>query len=185
MIVTRSAGQQIFELAGQSALSRLEQVAQRSDPDERALLAAGVHLGIVADEHKADFGRGDFLVRSVLGADRQSGALTVGAVVEVGTTVQFHVRDAATADEDLRTLLAGKRAAGALVFTCNGRGSHLFGTADHDAGIISGITTDQAVAGMFCAGEVGPVGPRSFLHGFTASVLLFDERSGDSTTATD
>ncbi len=182
MIVTRSEGQQLVELAGQSALSRLEQVAQQSNPDERALLAGGVHLGIVADEHKVDFGRGDFLVRSVLGADRQSGALTVGAVVEVGTTVQFHVRDAETADEDLRTLLAGKRAGGALVFTCNGRGSHLFGTADHDAGIVSGITADQAVAGMFCAGEVGPVGRRSFLHGFTACVLLFDERSTGTTT---
>jgi small ligand-binding sensory domain FIST len=183
MIVTRSEGQQILELAGQGALSRLEQVAQQSNPDERALLAAGVHLGIVADEHKVDFGRGDFLVRSVLGADRQSGALTVGAVVEVGTTVQFHVRDAATADEDLRTLLAGKRAAGALVFTCNGRGSRLFGTADHDAGIVSDITPDQAVAGMFCAGEVGPVGRRSFLHGFTACVLLFDERSAGGATS--
>jgi small ligand-binding sensory domain FIST len=175
MIVTRSEGNQLLELAGQTALSRLEQVAKSVDPDERSLLAGGVHLGIVADEHRLNFDRGDFLVRSVLGADRQRGSLTVGAVVEVGTTVQFHVRDAATADDDLRALLAGRRADGALVFTCNGRGSHLFGTADHDAELVSGITAGQAVAGMFCAGEVGPVGRRSFLHGFTACVLLFED----------
>jgi small ligand-binding sensory domain FIST len=173
MIVTRSEGNQLLELAGRSALSRLEQVASQVAPDERALLAGGVHLGIVADEHRVAFERGDFLVRSVLGADRGQGALSVGAVVEVGTTVQFHVRDAASADEDLRALLAGRRAHGALVFTCNGRGRHLFGTADHDAGLVADITSGGAVAGMFCAGEIGPVGRRSFLHGFTACVLLF------------
>ncbi|HEV7758015.1 MAG TPA: FIST N-terminal domain-containing protein [Acidimicrobiales bacterium] len=178
MIVTRSEGNQLLELAGQGALSRLEQVAGQVNPDERALLAGGVHLGIVADEHRVAFERGDFLVRSVLGADRQRGALTVGAVVEVGTTVQFHVRDAASADEDLRALLAGRRADGALVFTCNGRGQHLFGTPHHDADLVSDITTGRAVAGMFCAGEIGPVGRRSFLHGFTACVLLFEERRG-------
>jgi small ligand-binding sensory domain FIST len=178
MIVTRSEGNLLLELAGQSALSRLEQVAGQVNPDERALLAGGVHLGIVADEHRVAFERGDFLVRSVLGADRGRGALTVGAQVEVGTTVQFHVRDAATADDDLRALLAGRRADGALVFTCNGRGRHLFGTPHHDAALVSGITGDRAVAGMFCGGEIGPVGRRSFLHGFTACVLLFEERRG-------
>jgi small ligand-binding sensory domain FIST len=176
MIVTRSEGNQLLELAGQSALARLEQVARQVGPDERALLAAGVHLGVVADEHRVAFERGDFLVRGVLGADRERGALVVGAQVEVGTTVQFHVRDAASADEDLRALLAGRRADGALVFTCNGRGRNLFGTPHHDAALVADVTSDRAVAGMFCAGEIGPVGRRSFLHGFTASVLLFEDR---------
>jgi len=176
MIVTRSEGNQLLELAGQSALARLEQVARQVGPDERSLLAGGVHLGVVADEHRVAFERGDFLVRGVLGADRERGALVVGAQVEVGTTVQFHVRDAASADEDLRALLAGRRADGALVFTCNGRGRNLFGTPDHDAALVADVTSDRAVAGMFCAGEIGPVGRRSFLHGFTASVLLFEDR---------
>ncbi|HEY3141345.1 MAG TPA: FIST N-terminal domain-containing protein [Acidimicrobiales bacterium] len=174
MIVTKAEGMQVMELAGQSAISRLEQLASSAPPDDRGLLASGgVHLGVVADEHQADFGRGDFLVRSVVGADRETGALSVGALVEVGTTVQFHVRDAATADEDLRALLAGHRADGALVFTCNGRGRHLFGTPHHDARLVADIVSDHnAVAGMFCAGEIGPVGTRSFLHGFTACALL-------------
>jgi small ligand-binding sensory domain FIST len=176
MIVTRSEGNQLLELAGQSALARLEQVARQVGPDERSLLAGGVHLGVVADEHRVAFERGDFLVRGVLGADRERGALVVGAQVEVGTTVQFHVRDAASADEDLRALLAGRRADGALVFTCNGRGRNLFGTPHHDATLVADVTSDRAVAGMFCAGEIGPVGRRSFLHGFTASVLLFEDR---------
>ena len=116
---------------------------------------------------------GDFLVRNVLGADRAAGAVAVGDEVPVGATVQFQVRDAASADEDLRSLLAGHDAAGALVFTCNGRGTHLFGRPDHDAEVISDHVGSGAVGGMFCAGELGPVGGRSFLHGFTASVLLF------------
>jgi small ligand-binding sensory domain FIST len=172
MIVTRAEGNQVVELAGRRALDRLEQVATSAAPDERTLLTQGVHLGIVADEHQEAFGRGDFLVRSIVGADRQRGALSVGAMVEVGTTVQFHVRDASSADDDLRALLAGRQAEGALVFTCNGRGRQLFGEPDHDAQLVAEVTSGGAVAGMFCAGEVGPVGDRSFLHGFTACVLL-------------
>lgn len=173
MIVTNAVGEQIIELAGQPALVRLQQVARQADADDQALMAKGVHLGIAADEHRAAFDRGDFLVRNVVGADREQGSLTVGAPLEIGTTVQFHVRDAASADEDLRALLADHGAAdAALVFTCNGRGRRLFATADHDAELVADAC-DGAVGGMFCAGEIGPVGPRSFLHGFTASVLLF------------
>jgi small ligand-binding sensory domain FIST len=182
MIVTKSDGNALIELAGKSALSRLEQVANQIPTDERALLANGVHLGVVADEHQAAFERGDFLVRSVVGADRERGALHVGALLDVGTTVQFHVRDASSADEDLRELLATRRetAGGALVFTCNGRGRQLFGTSHHDASLVADVTKDAAVAGMFCAGEIGPVGGRSFLHGFTACVLLFHDRPGEA-----
>src|SRR5690606_24546325 len=177
MIVTRAEGNVIAELAGRPALVRLEDLARALPADERAQLAAGLHLGVAVDEHRVTFERGDFLVRNVLGADRASGALAVGDVVPVGTTVQFQVRDAAAADEDLRTLLAaasaGAEAGGALLFTCNGRGRRPFGEPDHDAPVPEAPAPSGAVAGMFCAGEIGPVGPRSFVHGFTASIALF------------
>jgi small ligand-binding sensory domain FIST len=102
----------------------------------------------------------------------------VGDEVSIGDTVQFQVRDAASADEDLKALLAGREADGALVFTCNGRGSHLFDMPDHDASVVVSELGTAAVGGMFCAGELGPVGRRSFLHGFTASVALFRDPEG-------
>jgi small ligand-binding sensory domain FIST len=139
------------------------------------LINQGLHVGLVMDEHKVDFGRGDFLIRNVLGADRTNGAVAVGELVDVGTTVQFHVRDAASADEDLRELLAFRHADGALLFTCNGRGTRLFDQPDHDAGVLSDLLGDPPLAGFFAAGELGPVGTRNFLHGFTASVVLFRE----------
>jgi small ligand-binding sensory domain FIST len=179
MIVTRAERSILFELAGRPALTRLEETAAAADDAERARLAAGLHLGVAVDEHRATFGRGDFLVRNLIGADRDAGALAVGAQVPVGTTVQFQVRDADAADEDLRALLAlasaDAQADGALVFTCNGRGQRLFGLPDHDAHAIDSAVRSGAVAGMFCAGEIGPVGPRSYVHGFTACVLLFHE----------
>jgi small ligand-binding sensory domain FIST len=175
LVVTRSEGSFIQELAGQPALDRLRELAEAVTDDERELLQNGLHLGIVVDEHQADFGRGDFLVRNVIGADRDTGAIAVGDRVAVGQTVQFHVRDAAAADEDLRALLAGAEGDGALLFTCNGRGRHLFGTPDHDAGLIAEILGPLPAAGGFCAGEIGPVGGRNFLHGFTASLALFAE----------
>lgn len=174
MIVTKSERQVIYELAGQPALARLLGLVDSLGPDERALVQGGLHLGCVIDESKSTFERGDFLIRNVLGADREVGAIAVGDEVPVGATVQFQVRDADSADEDLRALLAGRHASGALVFTCNGRGTHLFGRPDHDAEVVSDHVDGGAVAGMFCAGELGPVGGRSFLHGFTASVLLFE-----------
>jgi small ligand-binding sensory domain FIST len=178
MIVTRAEGNLVAELAGRPALERLEELARALAPDERAKLATGLHLGVAVDEHRMTFGRGDFLVRNVMGADRASGALAVGDVVPVGTTVQFQVRDADSADEDLRALLSAAsatEAGGALLFTCNGRGQRLFGEPDHDARAVEAAVRSGAVAGMFCAGEFGPVGPRSFVHGFTASIALFHD----------
>lgn len=172
LVVTRSEGNVIYELAGKPAVERLEELVASLSPEERMLLGGGLHLGRVIDEHRVEFGRGDFLIRGVLGADRSVGALAVGDHVELGAVVQFQVRDAASADEDLRLLLDGEAARGALVFTCNGRGSHLFGEPGHDAEVVSELT-GAAVGGMFCAGEVGPVGGRSFVHGFTASIALF------------
>ena len=174
LTVTRSERNVLYELAGQPALDRLMALIDSLDPTERNLASRGLHIGIVVDEHLADFARGDFLVRGVLGADRDAGAVAVGAEIEIGTTVQFHVRDSMTAHEDLEALMAGRGSASALVFTCNGRGSHLFGIADHDAAEISGALDGRPVAGMFCAGEIGPVGGRNVVHGFTASVALFD-----------
>lgn len=172
MIVTRSEGQIVYELAGQPALDRLMAVIEGLSSEDRERAQHGIHVGRVIDERKADFGPGDFLIRNVLGGDRKVGAVAVGDEIPVGATVQFHLRDADSADHDLRALLSGCTASSALVFTCNGRGMHLFGRPDHDAELVA-ERVGPAVAGMFCAGELGPVGDRSFLHGFTASVLLF------------
>jgi small ligand-binding sensory domain FIST len=178
MIVTGAEGNLLTELAGRPALERLEALVVAADPDERTRLSGGLHLGIAIDEHLATFRQGDFLVRNLVGADREARALAVDQRVAVGTTVQFQVRDADAADHDLRARLAGAAGDGALLFTCNGRGERLFGVPDHDAAVVAAAVGSDAVAGMFCAGEVGPVGGRSFLHGFTASVVVFHDPPG-------
>jgi small ligand-binding sensory domain FIST len=172
-VVTKAERHWIQELGGRPALERLREMVAEASEEERELLQRGPHIGRVVDERKLEFARGDFLVRNVMGADQRSGAVAVGDAIEVGQTIQFHVRDADSADEDLRELLTGARADAALVFTCNGRGSHMFGEPDHDAGLIERMLGPLPVAGFFCAGEMGPVGGRNFLHGFTASLALF------------
>lgn len=178
MTVTRAAGNLLHELAGTGALARVEQVLRDLPPEDQALASAGLHLGIAADEHPEE---PDFLVRGILGADRGSGGLVVGDLVEVGQTVRLQVRDAEAADVELRRLLlrdraGGPPAGGALLFTCNGRGRALFGPghggADHDALVLAETLAPQGVAGFFAAGEIGPVAGRNHLHGFTASLLL-------------
>jgi small ligand-binding sensory domain FIST len=180
--VTRAEANMIFELGGRPPLVRLRELAAALPGRDRELLARGVQLGLVIDEYQAEPRQGDFLIRGVAGADPDSGAITVGEAVEVGQTAQFHVRDADSADEDLRrtleresTALAGRRAAGALLFTCNGRGSRLFTEPNHDAGLVAKMLGEIPVAGFFCAGELGPVGGQNYLHAFTASIALFPD----------
>ena len=179
---TRTDGNLIFELGGRPPLTRLRELAATLPVRERELLAKGTHVGIVMDEYQAEPRQGDFLIRGLIGADPESGAIAVGAEVQVGQTVQFHVRDAQSADQDLRrtldrarAALGGRRAAGALLFTCNGRGSGMFDEPDHDAGLIAEMLGEIPLAGFFCAGELGPVGGQNFLHTFTASIALFPE----------
>jgi small ligand-binding sensory domain FIST len=174
-VVTRGERNLIHELGGRPTLERLQEIVTGLDEADRALAQRGLHIGIVVNEQKLEFDRGDFLVRGVLGIERESRALAVGDIVETGSLVQFHVRDATTAGEDLTRLMSGQHADGALLFTCNGRGRRLFGTENHDASLVSEAITPAPLAGMFCAGEIGPVGERSYLHGFTASVALFSE----------
>ncbi len=145
------------------------------------MVRRGLHVGRVINEYQGEFQRGDFLVRNVMEIDQGSGALAVTERVRVGQTVQFHVRDAATADEDLHELLQMEQSAhegkpsGALLFSCNGRGTRLFDQPDHDARAIRAETGTIPLAGFFAQGELGPVGGQNFIHGFTASVVLFEE----------
>lgn len=173
-VVTRSTDNVIHDLGGIPALDRLREVVGALPAEDRELVQQGLHVGRVIDERRDTYDRGDFLVRGVLGADAEAGDLAIGDRAEVGSTVQFQVRDADSADEDLRQLLAGESGRAALVFTCTGRGSLLFGEPDHDARLVHEHVARGAVAGMFCAGELGPVGPGNFVHSYTASVLLFD-----------
>jgi small ligand-binding sensory domain FIST len=180
--ITRAESNLIFELGGRPPLVRLQELAAALPARDRELLARGVQVGLVIDEYRAEPRQGDFLIRGVAGADPDSGAIAVGDEVAVGQTIQFHVRDADSADEDLRRTLeraagalGGRRAAGALLFTCNGRGSRLFPGPDHDAGLLATMLGGIPVAGFFCAGELGPVGGQNFLHAFTASIALFPD----------
>ena len=167
------AGNVITELASKPPLEVLQALAAEATEEDRELLAQGLHIGVVIDELQHEHDTGDFLIRSVLGADKASGAIAVGMELDIGTTVQFHVRDAQTASEDLRRALAGQVGQGALTFTCNGRGERLFGHSGHDAEMVHEETGSVASAGMFCAGEFGPVTKTNHIHGFTASLMLF------------
>jgi len=181
-IITGAQGNVIHELGGRPPLTRLQEMAAALPGRDQELLAQGILLGVVIDEYRAEPGQGDFLIRGLIGADPDSGAIAVGDQIQIGQTVQFHVRDAASADADLRraleresAALGGRRPAGALLFTCNGRGSRMFAAPDHDAGLIAAMLGDIPVAGFFCAGELGPVGGQNFLHTFTASIALFPD----------
>ncbi|MPY96611.1 MAG: hypothetical protein GEU97_01165 [Actinophytocola sp.] len=176
--VTESNGNRISGLGGRPPLERLRDIIATLPDEQLDVVQRGPQIGILVDEYVDDPEHGDFLIRAVVGADQESGAIDVGDVVEVGTTVRFQIRDAASADADLRDRLeqaAQVNPAGALLFTCNGRGSRMFDVSDHDASLIADVLGGIPVAGFFAAGELGPVAGRNALHGFTASLALFPE----------
>jgi small ligand-binding sensory domain FIST len=178
-VVTRGEQNIIHELSGAPAIEQLQKVFEVIPAEDRDLAQRALHIGLAMDEQRDRFERGDFLVRNIIGGDRASGSLAIGDLVTEGRTVQFHVRDARTAREDLRLLLSAERArtpaapAGALLFSCCGRGRQFFGLPHHDAAVLRERVGAIPVAGFFAQGEIGPVGPINYLHGYTASVALF------------
>ncbi|MCI0681823.1 MAG: FIST C-terminal domain-containing protein [Gemmataceae bacterium] len=181
LVITKARDNIIEELGGKPALAQIQQLWQELIPRDQQLVQQGLHVGRVINEYQETFQRGDFLVRNVIGLERGTGAVAITDRVRVGQTVQFHVRDAASADEDLRLLLrqgvnaGASKPAGALLFSCNGRGTRLFEQPHHDAAAIQQEIGPLPLAGFFAQGELGPVGGQNFIHGFTASVALFEE----------
>lgn len=180
--VSASRGNVILGLDGEPPLVRIQEVLARLSEEDRALLQNGLLIGRAIDPQQDTLGRGDFLVRGVIGVDPESGAVAVGDSIQDGEVVQFHLRDAATAEEDLEMLLMPQlffeRPRGAFLFSCNGRGTRLYDHPDGDVSLIRKVLGDLDLAGFFCAGELGPVGGQNFLHGHTASLVLFRPGSG-------
>ena len=184
MIVVDAEKNAIFRLDRGRALDVLEELHADLGPDDRALFRHALFLGVQMREKKGVYERGDFLVRNLVGVDPERRAIAVDARVDRGhPVVQFHLRDAKTSAEDLKARLAAHEgdAEGALVFSCLGRGRGLYGVPDHDADRIRARFFAERpkpavpLGGFFCNGEIGPVGGRAYLHGYTASVALFRE----------
>lgn len=180
MTVTRCEGNVVLELAGRPALQRLEDLLRSLSPEDQAAAGSGLQIGLARDEYADEHQQGDFLIRNLVRVDVDRGALVVADDVEVGQTVSFQLRDPAAASADLRRALGmwgsttrTGRAAGALLFSCNGRGEDFFRTSDHDALAVRDELGGAEVAGYFAAGEIGPVAGRNHLHGFSASLVVF------------
>ena len=176
-IVTKVEQNLILELGGKPAMQVLEEMFIRLPTSDHDLMSKGFFLGRVISEYQDDYEMGDFLIRNVMSMDNERRAVAVNDYFQVGQTVQFQVRDEETASNELRQLLKKTDSAeirGGLVFTCNGRGTKLFAEPDHDAGVIRETVGEIPLAGFFAQGEIGPVGRENHMHGYTASVLLFE-----------
>lgn len=178
MVITKSQRHIVHELGGRNALQVIQEMAEGLPDHDRELIRRnGLMVGRVINEYKPRFGRGDFLIRGMVGVDQEIGHFAIGdPQIRPGQTIQFHLRDARTAEEDFQLLLEGQKihgpAAGALLFSCNGRGRGLFGRAGADVGMIHDALEDVPLAGFFAGGEIGPIGDQAFLHGHTASLMV-------------
>jgi small ligand-binding sensory domain FIST len=183
LFVTGARENVLYELDGQRPLDVLQRIFAAASPAEQRLFAGSLFLGIELAPEQSRFDSGDFLIRNLIGSDRNTGALHVAALLEGHRVVQFHVRDGAAAAEDLERRLArcagtqAPAAAGALLFSCLGRGRGLFGQPDHDSSAFARALGPVPLAGFFCNGELGPVEGRTFLHGYTSAFGIFRKRS--------
>lgn len=182
MLVTKCQDNLIMELNQERPANVLRSVA---DSVPKSVLSRhGFFLGIEMRDQR-EYSPGDFLIRNLLGIDKATGGLVVGAVVRQFQAVQFHVFDRQAAAMDLASQLERQagldgEASAALLFSCLGRGQGLFNEPDHDSGLIQRYLGVQGLAGFFCNGEIGPVGGRTFLHGYTSAIAVFRSRSADS-----
>ena len=176
--VTSCQGNVISELDQELPLQILEQVFADAGQEDQSLMRSGILVGRGVSLDREALGRGSFLVRGVIGADRESGAISVADHLKESEIVQFHVRDAMTARDDLEMLLIPQafedKPSGVLLFTCNGRGERFFGQPNVDVTIVGrALGNDIPLAGFFCGGEIGPIGNSNFIHGYTASMAIF------------
>lgn len=178
MFVTRCERNVVYELDGRPAVLALQLVLERLPKEDRALVRHSLFLGVVMQQQRQEYRQGDFLIRNVLGVEPKQAALVVGASLQEGQVVQFHLRDAQTSADDLIHLLARyqQRPSGSLLFSCLGRGRHLYGRPDHDTDVFRAALGDVPLGGFFCNGEIGPVQGRTFLHGYTSAFGLFRPR---------
>ncbi len=180
MFVTRAHKNVAFELDGEPALAALEKLHASLAPEDRQLFRHSLFIGVGMREGQPSYGRGDFLVRNLVGVDPDSGALAVGAPLKTGMVVQFQLRDARTSAQDLIELLGQHEhvtPSGALLFSCVGRGRLLYGKANNDSDLFQQVMGPVPLGGFFCNGEIGPVSRRTFLHGQTSSFALFRRRA--------
>jgi small ligand-binding sensory domain FIST len=179
--ITKVEDNLILEIGNLPAYQALEAAFFSIPAQERLAVQNNLFLGLAATEYVEDFQQGDFLIRNILGADPKAGAVAVGAYPRGGQTVQFQLRDFRSAHQDLVTVAQraktrASNAFGILLFSCAGRGKGLFGVTDHDAMVLADTFGDLPLAGVFCNGEIGPVGSRPFLHGYTASIAVLCSR---------
>jgi small ligand-binding sensory domain FIST len=184
MTVTSSRGAFLIEMAGRPALERIRAAVAALPPEEQALAVRGLQMGIARAPEAGGDTAADYLMRAIIGIDPTIGAVTVGDEVPVGSLVRLHLRDADSADADLRqtvdAVAQGGTSAGGLVITCNGRGRSMFTSPSHDSEVVTAGIGSQAVGGFFAAGEIGPVGGGNHLHGFTAVLLVVDSMMSDA-----
>ena len=182
MVVTRCEGNLIFELDHKPPVDVLQALLRSLDGRDRALFQHSLFVGIEMKDSMVHR-EGELLVRNIVGLDPEANVLAVAARLRPFQVLRFLLRDARAATQDLSRLLEGYRAAGqgacegALLFSCLGRGAHLFGEPDHDSKLLQQHVGDVAVGGFFCNGEIGPVGGTTFLHGYTSAFALFRHRA--------
>jgi small ligand-binding sensory domain FIST len=181
--LTRVENNLIHQIANRPAYTVLEDTVKKLSPADQLKSRGNLFIGLVVNEYLENFHRGDFIVRQLIGGDPNSGVLAVGALPRAGQTMQFHRRDAAAATEDMNELLerAKKNLGVAMVYggclcCCNGRGRNLFGAPNHDAELVQNELGPLGLAGFYANGEIGPVGGKNYLHGFTASLALFVQK---------
>jgi small ligand-binding sensory domain FIST len=180
MVVTRCHDALLQELDWRPPLQALTELYRSIDARDRELMQHSLFLGLEMRAEAVEHEPGELLVRNILGADEASGALVVGAELRPMAVAQFVLRDAHSAEEELRRMLArqrhsGSRPAGALLFSCVGRGAGLFGCPDHDTSLFEEQLGPAPLGGFFCNGEIGPVGGTTFLHGYTSAFAIFRE----------
>ncbi len=182
LTVTRADHNVVYALGGQPAYHALESAFESLSDTEKSNARGNLFAGIAGTEYVDEFKPGDFLIRNIIGADPNSGAVVIADIPRIGQTLQYQLRDRTVAGEDLSRAinavpLAGRRPFAALLFSCLGRGEKFFGETGYDARHLSACIGGKPLAGFFCNGEIAPVAGINALHGYSAAGAIWVETS--------
>ncbi len=180
-VVTAVEGNAVRELDGKPAVDALKSLHGSLSERDREIFRHSLFVGIEMDKSSVEVRTDRLLIRNLLGVDPEKGSIGVAAELKQYDVIHFVLRDSERATEELKQLLRaahdeGANPVGALLFSCLGRGRHLFGCADHDSDLFRDEFGDLPIGGFFANGEIAPVGGRTFLHGYTSAFALFEPR---------
>jgi small ligand-binding sensory domain FIST len=185
--VTRAEGGRILEIDGRRALDVVIELLGPLLRDNLETAGRFLFFGLPVLPEQTEFGRGEFVVRPLIGIDMAAGALILAQPVLQGQKIQVLLREPDGARQDLKNMLDAQLAhhrhrppRAGFYFNCCARGTSLYRIPEIDLHYIKYVFGDLPLIGFFGNAEIAPARGVNVLHQHTGVLALLSDPVGEA-----